>query len=153
MLGRELLTTGWNVVMCPSQAEFSKVLTAQAPASSASFLKAAQAEECCSMEPATSKSIEVLTSVRIAAGTLTSGQRAGENIKGLLVNTYETLQLHSEILRGKISGGEFICYAIEELESVQFRLLLMWSQFDSRIDDEGGKMNCGKNCHISVLVS
>lgn len=77
------------------------------------------------MEPAKSESIEMLTSVRIAAGTLTSGQREGENIKGLLVNMYETLQLHPEILRGKISGGEFICYAIEELESVQFRLLLM----------------------------
>lgn len=53
-----------------------------------------------------SDNVKALTAVAVTAGILASV------LKRVLVSTYEPHQLHPEILRGEISGSDFMCYAI-----------------------------------------
>lgn len=93
------------------QPDFSKGLAVPGAAGSASFLKLL-GRRGCSMEPAMSGSVLALTSEAVAAGPLTSRQKAGGSIKGLWMSPYETVPSHPEILGGESSGGEFMCYVV-----------------------------------------
>lgn len=105
------------------QPDFSKGLAVPGAAGSASFLSCPGVGVV--LEPAMSGSVRALTSEAVTAGPLTSRQKAGGSIKGLWMSPYETVPSHPEILGGESSGGEFMCYVVQELESVQVRLLLV----------------------------